>query len=83
MGFGRGIKSKGRPLSVMAHLKRRVVQVKASENCLAQAIIIAIAKVENDRNYKAYRKGRKIRPVVQRLLDKTGIFLTGGWEFLK
>ena len=63
--FGRGIKSRGRPLSVMAHLKKSVVLVKASENCLAHAKIIAIAKVENDSNYKAYRKGRKIRPVVQ------------------
>ena len=42
VGFGRG--RKGRPLSVMAHLKRSVVEVKASENCLAHAIIIAIAK---------------------------------------
>jgi hypothetical protein len=81
--FARGIKSRGRPLSVMAHLKKSVVLVKASENCLAHSKIIAIAKVENDPNYKAYRKGRKIRPVVQKLLDKTVIFLTGGWEFLK
>jgi hypothetical protein len=81
VGFGRGIKSRGRPLSVMAHLKTSVVEVKASENCLAHAII-AIAKVENDSNYKAYRQGRKIRPVVQKLLDKTGIVLSAGGEFL-
>jgi hypothetical protein len=30
VGFGRGIKIKGRPLSVMAHLKRIVVELKAS-----------------------------------------------------
>ena len=42
-GFGRGIKTKGRPLSVMAHLKRSIVEVKAEESCLAHAIIIAIA----------------------------------------
>jgi hypothetical protein len=78
VGFGRGIKSRGRPLSVMAHLKRSVVEVKASENCLAHAIILAIAKVVNDPDYKAYRQGRKIRPVVQKLLDKTGIDLSGG-----
>ena len=71
MGFGkREMKSRGRPLSVMAHLKTSVVEVKASENCLAHAIIIAITKVQNDPNYKAYRKGRKIRPVVQEMIAK-------------
>jgi len=62
----------------MAHLKRSVVEVKATENCLAQALIIAIAKAENDPDYKAYRQGRKILPVVQKLLAKTGIDLSGG-----
>ena len=42
----RAIKSKGRPLSVMAHLKTNVVKVQATDNCLAYAIIIAIARVE-------------------------------------
>jgi hypothetical protein len=32
VGFGRGIKSEGRPVSAMAHLKRRVVEVKAEDN---------------------------------------------------
>ena len=62
----------------MTHLKRSVVEVKTSENCLAHAIIIAIAKVENDPDYKAYRQGRKIRPVVQKLLGKTGLDLSKG-----
>jgi len=45
VGFGtRAIKSRTLPLSVMAQLKRSVVEVKGSENCLAHAIIIAIAK---------------------------------------
>ena len=34
-------------------------------------------KVENDPDYNAYRKGKKIRPVVQKLLDKTGTALSG------
>ena len=77
--FGkRGMKSRGRTLSVMAHLKASVVEVKASENCLAHAIIIAIAKVENDPNYKAYQQGRMIRPAVQELLAKTGLDLSEG-----
>jgi len=72
------MKSRGRQLSVMAHLKTSLVEVKASQNCLAHAIIIAIAKVENDPNYKAYRQGRKIRPAVQELLAKTGVDLSEG-----
>jgi len=77
-GLGYSIKTKGRPLSVMAHLKRSIVEVKAEENCLAHALLIAIARVDNDANYKAYRKGRTIRPVVQALLQETGIDLTRG-----
>ena len=75
----RAIKSRGRPLSVVIHLKR-VVEVTSSENCLAHAIIIAIAKVENGSDYKAYRQGRKIRPVVQELLAETGLDLSEGGE---
>ena len=41
--FGRcAIKSSGRPLYVMAQLKRSIVEVKAEENCLAHALIKAI-----------------------------------------
>jgi len=81
VGYGKhAIKSKGRPLSVMAQLKRSIVEVKAEENCLAHALIIAIARVENDVNYTAYGKGRKIRPVVEALLQQTGIDLTRGGE---
>ena len=77
-GLGYGIKTKDRPLSVMAHLKRSIVEVKSEENCLAHAVLIAIVRVDNDANYKSYRKGRKIRPVVQALLQETGIDLTTG-----
>jgi len=66
VGFGkRPIKSRGRPLSVMAHLKASIVEVKEEENCLAHALILGIAKVKNNQNYKAYRQGRKICQVVQ------------------
>ena len=77
VGFGkRGMKNRGRPLPVMAHLKRSIIEVKATDNCLAHALIIAIAKLENDTDYKAYRQGRKIRPVVQKVLAETGISLS-------
>ena len=72
IGFGRGVKNMGRPFSVKAHLKSSIVEVKA------HALIIGIAKLNNDPNYKAYRQGRKIRPVVQDLLETTGINLDRG-----
>jgi len=46
------------PFSVMAHLKKSVVELNAEENCLAHSLIIAIAKVDKDSNYDAFRKGR-------------------------
>jgi len=77
VGFGKlAIKSTGRPISVIANVKSSVVEVKAEENCLAHFLIIAISRVDNDANYIPYRKDRKIRPVVQPLLQQTGIDLT-------
>jgi hypothetical protein len=67
-GRGVGIAAKSRPLSNMAHLKQSIVQVQAEKNCLAHTLVIAIAKLTNDPNYKAYRQGRKIHPIVDRLL---------------
>jgi hypothetical protein len=55
VGFG-GIKTKGRQLSVMAHLKRSIIEVKAEQ-----------------------KDGRwDIRPVVDGLLETTGIDLING-----
>ena len=42
VGFGRGVKTMGRPTSVMAHLKRSIVEVKAEENCFAHALITGL-----------------------------------------
>ena len=75
---GSGIKTMGRPFSVMAHLKKSVVQVKIETNSLASALIIAIAKLTNDPDYKAYRKGRKIYPEVDQLLATTCMSLDNG-----
>jgi len=54
------------------------VKVKTATDCLAHALVIAIAKITNDPNYKSYRDGWKIGPVVQRLLETTGINLDRG-----
>jgi hypothetical protein len=78
VGFGKAETSKGRPLSTMAHLKRSIVEVKARDNCLAHALVIAVARVTNDPNYKAYRQGRKILPKVRELLQASGVDLSRG-----
>ena len=52
--------------------------MKAESNCLAHALIIAKSKVDSDPNYNSYRRGYKIRPVVDSLLETTGIDLSGG-----
>jgi hypothetical protein len=61
------------PPQIRAHLKTSIIEIKAEKNCLAHALIIAIAKLTNDPNYKAYCQGRKIQPVVDKLLETTGI----------
>ena len=70
VGFGRvAMKRKGRPLATMVQLKRSIVEVGAEDNCLAHALIRAIARLNNDSNYTSYRKGNRIRPVVRQLLE--------------
>jgi len=83
VGFGkRCIRSNGRQLSFMAHLKRRIVEVKAKDNYWAHSLIIATAKVYNNSNYTSYRDGRMIIPVVRNLLVKTIIDLSEGGKSL-
>jgi hypothetical protein len=54
LGFGEvGIKRKGRPFVTMVQLNRGIVEVGGEENCLAHALIIAMARLNNDPNYKA------------------------------
>ena len=48
---------------------------KGWNKLFANALVFAIAKLTNDRNYKSYRDGWQIGPVVQRLLETTGINL--------
>ena len=69
VSFGRTAQgSKGRIVANLAHLKRSVIEVKEENNCLAHALIVAIARLEKDPNYQSYRKGNEIRPVVAPLL---------------
>jgi hypothetical protein len=75
--FG-GAKCRGRPLAVMAHLKRSIIEVKAENNCLAHALVIAKAKIDNEHKYTTYRRERKIKPVVEHLLQ-TKPLITMWW----
>jgi hypothetical protein len=76
--FGGGTKTKGRQLSVMTHLKKSIIEVKAEQNCLAHALVTAIAKLNIDPDYQSYRKGFKICPVVDRFRETLGIDLSNG-----
>lgn len=50
-------KTKGRPLHVLSAFKKNIV-VKAAFLCLAHAIVIAMARVNGDPEYKSYKNGR-------------------------
>jgi len=52
VGFGikQALKSKGRPLSVMTHVKRSIIEDKTETDCLAHALIIAIVQLTKDPN---------------------------------
>ena len=50
VGFG-GIKTNGRQLDALTHLKKRIVKVRAESNCLSNALVIANAKITDDPNY--------------------------------
>jgi hypothetical protein len=77
---GDAVKAKGRKLSVMAQLKRSIVEVKSETNCLAHALLIARARVDNDPDYDAYRRGGRgiLLAAVDNLLQTTGIDLQNG-----
>ena len=62
----------------MVHLKCSIIEVKAKTNCLVHALIIAIARITKDPNYKSYRNGNKILQKVEHLLQTTGIDLQHG-----
>jgi len=62
----------------MVRLKRSIIEVKAKSDCLAHALIIAVAIITKDPNYKSYIQGFKIRQKVRDLLQTTGISLKHG-----
>jgi hypothetical protein len=64
VGYGGAeITAKGKPLETIVHLKRSFIKVEAKNNCLAHALVIAIARLTNNPNYKAHRTRYKIVPL--------------------
>jgi hypothetical protein len=74
-------KTKGRSLDVLSALKRRIVVVKAAFLCLAHALIIAMARVNNDPKYALYRHGKGLKQHVEKILNASGVDLSNGGGF--
>jgi hypothetical protein len=72
-------------LDVLSAIKKSIVTVKAAVLCLAHALIIAIARVNNDPKYASYRDGYGLRQPVEDLLNASGVNLSnrGGLEELQ
>jgi hypothetical protein len=74
----RAEKTKGRTIDVLSAVKRSIVVVKAAILCLAHALVIAIARVDNDPKYKSYRNGYGLTQPVEDLLKASGVDLSNG-----
>jgi hypothetical protein len=49
-----------------------------AENCPSHTLIRAIARIKNDPDYQVYRHVWKIRKMVQKFFETTGIELKNG-----
>jgi hypothetical protein len=49
-----------------------MVVVKSEKNFLAHSLIITKSRLDKDPEYNSYRRGNKIRPVVENLVQNTG-----------
>jgi len=79
VGFGRcAMKSNGRPIAIMVHLKRSIVKLNAEDNCLAHDLVITISRIEKDSKYNSYRIGCRKSPEVRNLCMTNGIDLSNG-----
>jgi hypothetical protein len=73
-----GVKTKGRSLDILSGIKKSIVVVKAVINCLAYALVIAIAQCNDDPKYGSYRNGYCLKKPVEELLKASGVDLTNG-----
>ena len=74
-------KTKGRSISVLSAIKKSIVTVKTAFLCLAHALIIAIAKVNDDSKFKSYSNGYCLTEPVEKLLNACGVDLSNGGGF--
>ena len=77
----RAEKTKGRSLNVLCVIKRNIVIDKTALNCLAYALIIAMARVNGDPKYQSYRDGRGLIKPVENFLKSSGVYLSNGGGF--
>jgi hypothetical protein len=71
-------KTKGHSLDVLSAIKRSIVVVKAAFFWLAYALIIAMARMNNDPKYKLYRNGYGLKEPVEERLKASGVDLFNG-----
>jgi len=74
-----GVKTQGRSLVVLSAIKKSIV--KAAFLCLAHALIIVMAKVNNDSKYVSYRDGKGLKRPVEKLLNASYVDLSNGGGF--
>jgi hypothetical protein len=74
-------KTKGRSISVLSAIKKSIVVVKTAFLCLAHALLIAMARVNNDPKYALYRHGKCLKESVQEILNASGVDLSNGGGF--
>jgi hypothetical protein len=78
-GDGRSLNARGHALNTLSHEKRSIVRVKSKKNCLASAIVIAMASLAGDSKYNQLRKGYKpLKARVAKLLRESGVNLENG-----
>ena len=75
-----GFKTKGRSLDVLSAIKKSIV-MKAAFLFLALALIITMARVNNDLKYDSYRHGKGLKQPVEEPLNASGVDLSNGGGF--
>jgi hypothetical protein len=71
-------KTKGWSLDVLSAIRKSIVVVKAAFLCLTHALIIAMARVNDDPKYKSYRNGYQLDKPVEVILKSFGVDLSNG-----
>jgi len=79
-GNGR-VTTKGRSLDLLSAIKKSIVTVKTTFLCLAHALIIAMAKVNDDSKYDSYKHRKGLKEPVEKLLKASGVDLSNGGGF--